>query len=436
MLNLTLGENGILKLAEKAGKNYQDASVYEQSELEKLYKEMLNGNLPENTPTTEAGTKVRLPNGWKTGTPNYIETTKGEIVKESVEIATVEAIAVGNGKTVPVPIGFYYVGGNLESGVVISDSIADQNKYAGQADVPSGIEGVTNKEGKVEINRTLQGNQFVWIPCDISNYKKCNVWNGTTQTNTVLANTWWDSSTAEASEKIQIRKYGGFYVGRYEAGIATTIKEYNEDQSEKSDIYNKEGIPQSKAGAIPWNFIDWTQSKSNAEKMYNTSTVNSGLITGTQWDVMINKIGSIKDEKGNTKYLLIDSGSWGNYYDKVTTGYTGRYATYDTSSKALSTFNGKIQTNGTKNADLKILLTTGASDKTRAYNIYDVAGNLWEWTEETSFSSGNSDTLYKVARGGVYMGDSTNFPVCYRRNNYGVSQCFDRIGFRVVLYMK
>lgn len=49
VLNLAIGENGIIKLAEKAGKNYLDASMYEQKELEKLYTEMLNGNLPNYT---------------------------------------------------------------------------------------------------------------------------------------------------------------------------------------------------------------------------------------------------------------------------------------------------------------------------------------------------------------------------------------------------
>lgn len=37
VLNLALGENGIIKLAEKAGKDYQNASIYEQNALDKLY---------------------------------------------------------------------------------------------------------------------------------------------------------------------------------------------------------------------------------------------------------------------------------------------------------------------------------------------------------------------------------------------------------------
>ena len=88
-----------------------------------------------------------------------------------------------------------------------------------------------------------------------------------------------------------IKKYGGFYVARYEAGLADTIEEYTTAQKHTgtSGIYNVDGIPQSRAGQIPWMFIDWNHSKQNAESMYNNDYVNSGLITGTQWDVILNK---------------------------------------------------------------------------------------------------------------------------------------------------
>lgn len=386
---------------------------------------MLNGDLPENTPKTEAGTKVKLPEKWKTGTPNYVETEEGKIVIPSKQIATVEAVAVGNGETVPVPIGFYYVGGNLSSGVVISDNIADQNKYAGQSDVPSGLK--VKEDGTVE--NELIGNQFVWIPCEYEEYKKTNWGQGEVANR---SNACWDT-TVEKAGSIQTKKYGGFYVGRYEAGLATTIEEYTTEQvsTGNNQIYNVEGIPQSKAGLIPWMFIDWTHAQANASSMYNTGTVNSGLITGTQWDVMINKIASIDSTKS-----LTDSSSWGTCYDNAVPGYVGRYATYNVTNNTLSTFSSEVQTNGTKNANVYQLLTTGASDKTKAYNIYDVAGNLWEWTEETSFYGGNSGTQYREMRGASFCNTSSTYPSCYRDGNYPISFTYFTIGFRVVLYMK
>ena len=46
-----------------------------------------------------------------------------------------------------------------------------------------------------------------------------------------------------------------------------------------------------------------------------------------------------------------------------------------------------------KMKDTAILLTTGATERNCSKNIYDVAGNCWEWTTE-SVSSG-----YRVSRG-------------------------------------
>ena len=145
---------------------------------------------------------------------------------------------------------------------------------------------------------------------------------------------------------------------------------------------------------------------------------------------MINKIASSDSTKS-----LTDSGSWGNHFGKEITEYIGRYATYTKSDETLSRFSSEIQTNGTKNANEYKILTTGASDKTRAYNIYDVAGNVWELTEETSFLGGNSATQYRDIRGSSYYYDSVFFPVCYR-HGFLTSSAHCSVGFRVVLYMK
>ena len=50
---------------------------------------------------------------------------------------------------VPIPEGFYYVGGNENDGVVISDSSSDSGKGTSH-----------------EVAQTLVGNQFVWVPVE------------------------------------------------------------------------------------------------------------------------------------------------------------------------------------------------------------------------------------------------------------------------------
>ncbi len=241
--------------------------------------------------------------------------------------------------------------------------------------------------------------------------------------------------TTPKSEFIQIEKYDGFYIARYEAGLASTISEFTETQTGSNQIYNKEGIPQSKASIPPWNFIDWEHSKKNAESMYNNDYVSSGLITGTQWDVILNKMVSKNEINASD---LTNSNKWGNYRDTVLT-YTGRLtkAYYSSNDWYLPAF-GSETTNGTtsnygSDNTYGDLLTTGASSTTEKYHIFDIAGNLWEWTEEDSYFSTSGQ--YLMIRGGSYIYDSNTYPACYRCHS-NVNFKSLNTGFRVVLYMK
>ena len=61
-------------------------------------------------------------------------------------------------------------------------------------------------------------------------------------------------------------------------------------------------------------------------------------------------------------------------------------------------------------------------------NIYDLAGNVEEWTSEAS----SSDFVY---RGGSYVNDGSYISVSYR-SNHGVFYTYDFVGFRPRLYIK
>ena len=161
--------------------------------------------LPENSKDNpqDAGTEVAVKDSWKTQTARHVKTNDGSEVTEVEKVSTVYAISVGNGESVPVPYGFYYVGGSINTGVIISDNEAD--KYDGK----------TNKTTH-EYATKLKGNQFVWIPCTIDEYTKIDFG--------MASSSSWDRETNTA-EKEQIEKYGGFYVGRYEAGVSTLDEE-------------------------------------------------------------------------------------------------------------------------------------------------------------------------------------------------------------------
>ena len=419
-INLTIGQDGIINMAQKAGKNYIDAEKAEQEELDKLYAQMLGGDLPENTKENpqDIGKIVKMPSNWETITPNYVSTTDGSIVTESTKISTVYAVSVGEGNTVPVPVGFYYVGGTLDTGVVISDK--EEDSY---------LKNKKDMTGHADATK-LVGNQFVWIPCSVSEYVKSNWANGSQGSISGKSNCYWGTEV-NSLEIAEIKKYGGFYVSRYEAGLPIGTTEFTGSIAYDDDEYNFSGIPQSKAGISPWNFIDWNNSQKNAQKMYETKTnVESGLITGTQWDVMITKMA----EKEGVS--LTDSKEWGNYGTGEAFTYTGRAAKYDSTNNLLYAF-GEQVTDKTKENSTRYLLSTGASDHNKAYNIYDVAGNLYEWTEESAASDSiKTLTTNRVLRGGSLSSASSSYPACFRYGSYTEEDTFYMIGFRVVLYMQ
>lgn len=186
-LGTLTGENGLISKAQTTTEKYQEESLKESQDIEELTSKL--ADIEKNTGT----------NGNNT------------LSNDNVYYKT-----IGNDK-IPIPKDFYYVGGTKESGVVISDNPSDENVYADveNGDVPSGAK--YNEDGTVdETNSTLKGNQFVFIPCEAENYKKI------TSISTSNSNYAFDTRTNKA-ELAQIAKYGGFYIGRYEAGTSNIV---------------------------------------------------------------------------------------------------------------------------------------------------------------------------------------------------------------------
>ena len=397
--------------------------------------------LPDNTPKTDAGTNVKVPDGWNSQNVRYTKTTDGTEVTTLETVATVYAVSDGQNNTVPVPNGFYYVGGNKNSGVVISDDERDKNKFVGKADVPAGA--VYNSDGTVKTEnlsseeqaQTLFGNQFVWIPCTVEEYKKCNVWNGITQNGNTLQNANWENKTNTA-EKVQIEKYGGFYIGRYEAGTSnlTSSKIDFSKGCSTSDWTNTNfraefitsGNITSKAGEIPYYHADYETALKMTEALYkrdNTRNkyVTSGLVTGTMWDVTLNYF------KSQDSTLDLTSTKWENYNNTILTKCKGKYISVDSNNG--TTTDIAQNTDGSRHYGI---MTTASSEDTKKYNIYDMAGNLWEWTQETAYPD---TTESYMRRGGSFNNDYSNYSICFRAFDYTI-RTVTYNGFRPVLYIK
>ena len=276
-------------------------------------------------------------------------------------------------------------------------SVSVRNEWKGKiAEEVDGVpvpKGFTYKEGTKDTGLVIKDdndNEFVWIPATESTYAKDTSFPGPTPTGD---DTLPNGITDETADVV---KYGGFYIGRYEAGVPenqTTI------DGESSSTSNVEGIPVSKPGATVWTNIDYTNSKASAENMISNEYVQTGLLTGKAWDTTCHWIEDSLSSI-NASASLKDSRYYGNY------------------NNSLAPAN---ENSGTKR-------TAGFSENWKVKNIYDLAGNVWEWTSE-AYSS------YFISRGGSYLGDGSGYPVSYRNNN-NASNTDGSFGFRPRLYIK
>ena len=186
---------------------------------------------------------------------------------------------------------------------------------------------------------------------------------------------------------------GGFYIGRYEIGSF-------DEPVKTNDISRK---PVIQKGAYPYNYITCKQAQqlSNNLKPSNKGDFTSSLMFGIQWDLVCKFL----EEKTNMSESEINSNSysWGNYTNSQITGLTGKYAQYD-DNNILGDWN-VIPQNFVKPAK-SILFTTGASQYMKKMNIYDFAGNVYEYT----LSSGITSSEYICVGRGGFFGVTTIVP--------------------------
>ena len=286
---------------------------------------------------------------------------------------------------------------DVETGLVIYDipegATVDWNNKT--IKLPSESE---TKEIKTAVN------QFVWIPVEvnkttepkdtetnIASFYRSKWANNARSTNLTESTTYYTEpdSTNDTADKTgiasqienltkSIYKYGGFYIGRYEAGSETPR---TSETTERTPI----GIKQD---MYPYNYVKWGESMSNigdvgavalSNSLYNSSNygATSMLCTGACWDSMLD---FIKDTKNVT-----NSTEWGNYKDAEFDITRGKYAVFNTSNGTLGNFQN-VNNEYPKAKNTSVLLTTGATERNSAKNIYDVAGNCYELTTESDSS--------------------------------------------------
>jgi len=236
-------------------------------------------------------------------------------------------------------------------------------------------------------------NQYVWVPVDGTNVK-------------FGSQTWYkvDGATAfglkadEVSETLPteltpdangVIPNGGFYIGRYEAGTGTV----------------------SKAGATVYNNVNWNDAKSAAEGKYASTNSSYGavstLIYGAQWDTVL------------------------KFIQAYNVGEAG-YANYATNSVGYGNYS---ETDGAGDTFLSTSAPTfcGAAPQFKQKNIYDMAGNVWEWTMEMKISN----SAGRLERGGSYETPGLDYPTGYRSApHFGEEKSYHRFPCSIVREVK
>ena len=180
-------------------------------------------------------------------------------------------------------------------------------------------------------------------------------------------------TTDYANMIASIQKYGGFYIGRYEL--------------------SDEGVQKGKATLT---MTKWYNLYKKCTTLNASDKVESKMIWGIQWDLACDFI----SKKGEQKSIK-DSTKWGNYKNS-----TGNAAVMD----------GKTKKYGSRQV-------TGYSEYWKANNIYDLAGNCYEWTQEAY------NTNYRANRGGDYYCNGSSRPASGRNFDNADRNDYSRLRF-------
>ena len=346
------GDNGLIARAQKAKNNTLDAQNLENTALTDL----------ENAINSVVGVEI-------TGV-NTEETNPAEAIPE----------------------GGIITQGDAAKGIVMQDS--NKNEWV-WIEVPKTI--YTNTAYLTDATTPTSNTDYTNIEKIMQNYAKdyrdsnfSDTWYSEEQHGFTSAEAY---NTAKNNMLKSVYDNGGFWIGRYEVGDATATAS-NTTRTESTGATNTAVI---KADQIPYNYVTCKQAQALSKKLA-TGGKTSSLMFGIQWDLTCKFL----EEKTDLTLADIktDSTSWGNYSNATINLTSGKF---NTDPGSLSSTWTEV-TIGTKNGIM--LLTTGASEDINKMNIYDFAGNEYEWTlQYTSNSSGPC-----ASRGGLYSNKGSDYP--------------------------
>ncbi len=340
------------------------------------------------------------------------EATIYEITVEATDVENHKSTAIISSKTYSISLN------EAQKDIMVSKTVNTPILIGeDRVVIPSGFkiayDSATEVSGGIVIE-DKDGNQFVWIPVEsIADYKRAaysiNTSTGTIDTTTKSEKinsadtTYYYVESMPSDEKASVESYKGYYIGRYEAGD----KESTASQTMRVSGATVSNTVTVKKSQVPYNWVTKTQSQTLAEGMATKQgyKAKTKLCSSYAWDTAIAFIQTKATNYGS------DSKE-GNYNDLGLTSYKD--------------IKGASKT---KAASESVLIPTGQT--TPVCNIYDMGGNVWEWTTEKT----SSTSLICTRRGGAYVGrhSGEGSPAGYRLGGPDQAQSYH--GFRPALFM-
>ena len=391
------GENGIVKQAQKAKEESKIKELKEKVRIDIAGKrvENINGelrvsvlkeildkyfdNVPVETQITSE-TELKAKEEYGKYEMKISDIDVGEITYETSYTIFKDV----NGEQVPIPEG-YIVSENsdeniVNKGLVISDSRGNEYVWISCT--------VDSSSNKLQYKRTewgveKDGTDNSRAIKDELTLKDIDVTYSKTDTDNGINEEISKEIVAQINaEKESIKKYGGYYIGRYEVG-----------KDNKTAVI--------KAEQEPYVNIKWSKAYELAKGIGGGEGATTYLCSSYSWDTAINFI----------------QNTTGKNYATSIIGFNGNWI-----SQEVKDSSGKVIKPVNTAQRLNIGLTTALC------NIYDMGGNVGEFT--TELNPGMSETV--VMRGGV---DYRNNPAGYRWDTHS-GFAHSNYGFRATLFLK
>ncbi len=378
-INAVLGENGLIKKAEEAKEMAEEATKNEEEGINNLLQEYTN---IVGDPTEQEPTKIA-------------DVTRNKVFTRTTKISD------ASGKILYVPGGFGIATDSpneIDDGIVITnegntkqfvwipvddESLAEMYNTTGEEKTLTGVTTKTNIYSNLRVR--IGDNYTTTTPGDIlkdRGIREPDVLSGYDTDEqyykTILGYTnigaMADAMVEEYNATYEsIQKYDGFYIGRFE--ITGTVE--NPTVEKGKDVITNQ---------------NWYNLKKACTNVVSSSYAQSTMIYGNQWDEVMNWL--IETEEKTDSEVNSDSSSWGNYA-----------------------------------TDIK--RTSGYSESWKANNVYDLAGNCGEWTQEANYR------YARIGRGGSFQISMSKNDKASIRNTHGTYHNeYNDLSSRPTLYIK